>query len=82
MTIEEAKQAAIKGNKITHRFFLPDEYIGLTADGQVYTEDKRYSPVPWNWFMEQRNSVAWMIDWSIWTDTKTDPNNNQKAQSE
>lgn len=67
MTIDEAKQLSMQtGQKITHRIFLPEEWIQVLPSNEVKTEDNRYSPVPFEWFMEQRKSAAWSRDWSIW----------------
>lgn len=65
MNIDEAKEAMQRGEKVTHRFFTPDEFIAFNGNGDVITEEKRYQPVPFDWFMEQRNSIAWSKDWSI-----------------
>lgn len=70
MNIDEAKALAEKGYKITHRFFHPDEYIGINKSGEVYTENPNEAPVPWEWFMESRRRLAWMTDWEIWIPCK------------
>lgn len=72
MEKEMSRQGAIlalaNGEKLTHRYFTPDEWVEQTADGRYRFEDGNIcSPVE---FWGYRKGEAWESGWSIWEDKK------------
>jgi len=60
MSQQDAMKALEEGKKITHRFFLPGEYV-LIRDGKIFDESDRYQDSFW----EARYGLAWQTGWSI-----------------
>jgi len=61
MTKYEAIQAMIEGKKVTHRFFLSNEFIYM-ENGMIFFENE----IPAFKFWQYRDSKSWDIDWSIY----------------
>ena len=66
MTQKEIIQELKKGKKVTHRFFLADEYI-YTIGNDLFTEDGSKVREGMQFFTN-RNSEAWNKDWKILED--------------
>lgn len=62
MTREEAKNA-MKENKVSHRLFLPDEYVFAFNDFAVFTEEN-YS-IDSETFWNDRSGKQWDDGWFI-----------------
>lgn len=69
MTRDEALQAMIDGEKVTHRFFSSDEYIYMKAQN-IFTEDGYDCGTVNQSFWISRGSRSgddmWLEDWSIY----------------
>jgi len=69
MTRDEALQAMIDGEKVTHRFFTSDEYIYMIAQ-DIYMEDDVCVGTTTQHFWVERGGrlggEAWETDWSIY----------------
>jgi len=69
MTRDEALQAMIDGEKVTHRFFVDDEYIYMVAQN-IFTEEGYNCGTTYQEFWVERGgrlgSEAWHKDWSIY----------------
>ncbi len=63
MTKEEAIKAMKAGEKVTHRFFEPNEWI--TMKGSMIITEEGYSCLEIEFFGFRR-SKEWETDWSIW----------------
>lgn len=64
MTKEEAIFAMENGEKVTHRVFLPEEYIYMSS-GELYDEDGRH--LYQHHFWQQRKGELWDTHWEIWS---------------
>lgn len=62
MTIEEAKTAISKGEKVTHNYFSSDEFI--TMKGGVLIDENDYY-LDWDEFWLLRDTVNWKNGWEI-----------------
>jgi hypothetical protein len=65
MTREEAKKAVADGQKITHKYFLSDEYITSTDGGKTY-QDEVGNKVSAEEFWKWRLSYIFDTEWSIY----------------
>jgi len=69
MTRDEALQAMIDGEKVTHRFFSSDEYIYMVAQN-IFTEEGYDCGTTTQAFWHSRGGragdTAWLKGWSIW----------------
>jgi len=69
MTREQALQAMIDGEKVTHRFFTSDEYIYMKAQN-IFTEEGYDCGTTTQDFWVERGSrlggEMWLTDWSIY----------------
>jgi hypothetical protein len=63
MTREEAQQAALYGEKITHEFFSKNEYVTVT--GHTFFDENDYE-LDWDDFWNIRSSERWQNDWKIY----------------
>jgi len=63
MTRKEAQEAALRGEKITHRFFSIEEYITM-KDGKFLDENEYV--LDWDDFWVIRDSQRWQTDWEIY----------------
>ena len=68
MTREEALQAMIDGEKVTHRFFTSDEYIYMKAQ-DIFTEEGYNMGTVHDefWWIrgDRPGSEMWLDDWEI-----------------
>jgi len=64
MTKEQAIQLMCDGNKITHRYFSPDEWVTMVGD-KIHLEDGVVCDPEefWKW----RKDKMWDDGWSIFT---------------
>jgi len=62
MTKEEAFQKLREGEKITHKYFLPHEYIYM-KDGELMTEEDYYGTPE---FWKLRAGPQWDNGWEIY----------------
>jgi len=71
MTRDEALQAMIDGEKVSHRFFSSDEYIYMVAQN-IFTEEGydcgTVNQAFWISRGGRSGDDAWLTDWSIWTE--------------
>lgn len=65
MTKDEAITAMKNGDKVTHRYFTPDEYIFMKGS-LIYTEDGA-NCFP-DEFWKYRQCESFLTDWSIYND--------------
>ena len=72
MTKEEAIQAMLDGKKVTHRFFMDDEYMFLCDKiNNVYQfEDGVEIDAQKFWGMKMENIEDWEEDWEIFEEKK------------
>ena len=63
MTKQGATNAMLNGAKVTHPYFLDDEYIFMES-GIIYFEDGKIATDFW----ERRSSYGWARDWTIYRD--------------
>lgn len=61
----EAEEMMKAGEKLTHKVFLPGEYI-LLKDGVIYDHDG----VPLRDFWVFRTSKEWQTDWAVYKEAK------------
>ncbi len=61
MNKQEAIAAMLNGSKVTHRFFLPEEFIYMES-GIIHDENK----MPLYRFWEYRKIEEWNDNWSIY----------------
>lgn len=61
MNKQEAINAMLNGAKVTHRFFLPEEFIYMES-GLIYNEINTLIGETWEWKLIQH----WDEDWSIY----------------
>jgi hypothetical protein len=67
MTKEDAKNAMKSGQKVTHRYFSPEEFVTSNADGSLYTFEDGCT-VSEELFWQDRSIKQWDSDWSIYND--------------
>jgi hypothetical protein len=65
MTKEQALQAMIDGEKVTHRYFSSDEYIYMVAQN-IFTEDGFDCGTVNQAFWRQRDGENWETGWSLY----------------
>jgi hypothetical protein len=67
MTKDEAITALRHGEKVTHSYFMPGDYIYIGADGELYDESGicMYRANFWR----LRHGEMWATGWDIYTDT-------------
>lgn len=63
MNKSEAIEAMKQGEKVTHRFFEPKEFI--TMKGSRIETEEGYS-CPADEFWSYRTGLSWNLDWEIW----------------
>jgi len=61
MTKHEAIAAMLNGSKITHKYFLPEEFIYMES-GRIHDETGQ---ILWR-FWDNRMIEDWNQDWSIY----------------
>jgi hypothetical protein len=65
MTKENAIKALMEGNKITHRWFSPDEWVSMEGNEIVLEDGVRCDEYEfWRW----RTDPSWDIGWEIYAD--------------
>jgi len=68
MTRDEALQAMIDGEKVTHRFFSDDEFIFMKGQN-IFTEDGVNCGASYQEFWVDKGgrlgTEAWLSDWEI-----------------
>lgn len=64
MTKAEAIAAMQEGKKVTHRFFLPTEFIKFSENGSIETEEG-YLVTPLV-FWSYRREPYWETDWELY----------------
>lgn len=69
MTKEEALQAMIDGEKVSHRYFSSDEYIYMIAQ-DIWTEDGYNCGTVNGVFWQERDGENWENGWSIYKEKK------------
>lgn len=67
MTQDEAKQAARKGQKITHTYFSSNEFV--TVEKGILKDENDYH-LNWDEFWEIRSGASWQRDWDIFKEKK------------
>ena len=65
MTKEEALQAMMDGEKITHRFFEIHEYLYMKGQ-DIFTEEGYNMGNVWDEFWTMRNEKYWKTGWEIY----------------
>jgi len=64
MTKQEAIQMMIKGKKVTHRYFSPNEWITVDKGKFLFEDGVKCS---FNEFWADRRQQFWETDWEIFT---------------
>ena len=64
MEKKKAIEAMQSGSKVTHRLFLPDEWIKTNEKGQILFEDG--NAVSSEVFWSHRQGKEWETGWSIY----------------
>jgi len=67
MTKIEALAVCRSGQRITHRWFSPDEWVEY-KDGQFYTEDGCRMGQESGEFWRIRTGGSWETDWSLFVE--------------
>jgi len=67
VTKEEAKQALLDGERVTHRLFTDDEWVKQNGHWCVYEDGVTTSA---NGFWLNKDDSWWGNDWSIFNDDK------------
>lgn len=67
MTKEQAFQAMIDGEKITHKYFMSNEYLYMIAQN-IYTEDDYNTGTVNCHFWKSKSGGVWENDWSIYAE--------------
>lgn len=64
MTKQEAISEMMKGKKLTHYNFTPEEWVTIGSEGQYILEDGVECSASefWQW----RKDSQWLIDWELW----------------
>ncbi|MDO9187143.1 MAG: hypothetical protein Q7W13_14105 [Bacteroidia bacterium] len=65
MTKQEAIEAMKQGEKVTHRFFTPDEWIAISENIYCLT-DESGCIINTREFWSYRTDESWNTDWSIY----------------
>jgi hypothetical protein len=65
MNKEQAKQAAMGGNKVTHSTFLSDEYVHVVNE-KFY--DESMIELDWDYFWDSRTQEKWQNNWSVFNE--------------
>ncbi len=68
MTQDEALTAIQHGEKVTHKYFTPNEYITKGTQGGIMFEDGIQTT--WFEFFRLRKEDYWKDGWSIWQPQK------------
>jgi hypothetical protein len=63
MTIQEAIREMKMGKKITHTYFLPEEWMTLNDNIFIFNDGAQCHPED---FWKYRQFSAWKIGYSIW----------------
>jgi hypothetical protein len=69
MTKNEAIEAMKKGERVTHDFFLPNEWVTMDEDGFIRTEEN-YLAYP-EQFWADRRGLSWNAGWSVYNPSTT-----------
>ena len=69
MNKNEAQQSLLQGNKLTHPFFTPDEFIEV-KDGYIYTEEGYSAGHFGNRFWQDKTGEYWDKDWTLFNEPK------------
>lgn len=64
MTKQEAIAAMERGEKITHRYFTPEEWMTIIKGENVYTCEDGEKCTP-SWFWASRTDPDWQYGYSI-----------------
>jgi hypothetical protein len=68
MTKQEAIDAMMAGAKVSHRFFLSNEWITMEGTKTIIDEEgKAFSTIE---FWKHRTTSEWQINWEIWNSKK------------
>lgn len=63
LTKQQAKEAMREGKKVRHEYFMPDEWMRLTATGLYQFDDGHV--IPSLLFWADRKGEKWLTGWSI-----------------
>ena len=66
MNRNEAIQAMREGKKVRHHYFLPDEYMSMTPDGNYLLEEGVVC-TPYE-FWKYRSEKQWDANWEIFNE--------------
>lgn len=65
MTKQDAKDAMKKGKKVSHRYFLPDEWMKSSSDGEIYTFEDGVTETCDEFWLRRNGVHQWDTDWQI-----------------
>lgn len=70
MTKNEAIAAMRTGKRVTHAFYLENEWITMDSDSNIVTEDGH--TISDTEFWSYRKGIEWERSWSLWSLQKDD----------
>jgi hypothetical protein len=65
MDKQKAIEAIANGSKVTHKRFLPDEWIAKHETSAKHYIDEKENVISMGWFWKYRTHVQWDTDWKV-----------------